>query len=89
MSADEMNPVDAPVDWSAAAKVDMAAHRAARRIVQLIPYAGPDFDTALDLVASIHPIAWALCADGNVRVVVLDADLGGTEVTDVNWWSED
>jgi hypothetical protein len=95
MNLDGMNDVTAPVDWSAAAKAQAAeaedpgytAYMAARRIVQLIPYTGPNFvESAQDFAA---PVAWALCADGQVRVVTLDRDAGTTEVSDVNWWSED
>lgn len=54
-------------------------------VVQLIPYTGPDFDPAWQNLWA--PIAWALCNDGKVRVVVVDLSGGKTWVSDrEDWW---
>lgn len=56
-----------------------------RRIVQLIPYTGPGFHP--DYMREGWPIAWALCADGAVRLVVFKHGSCRAEVSDEqDWW---
>ena len=71
---------------AAAYRSQRYADEAAERIVQLIPYSGRPF---ADKYTEFYcPIAWALCDDGQVHVVVLDTYLGRSTYVSkfVNWW---